>query len=260
VETTSSRDGTTIAFDRSGDGPPIILMGGALNDRQTTAPLAELLATRFTILNYDRRGRGGSTDTAPYAPLREIEDLDAVITAAGGSAYLFANCTGGFVAIAAAAQGLAITKLALYEPPYIADKRIVSSHDDSYRARLAQLLADGRRGDALEHFMINAAGIPPELAVKRRTLPIWPTLEALAPTLLYDAIVASDQNVPTDQLARITVPVLVMDGTNSSDVQRNAGRAIADTLTDARHVSLPGHSHKLVAEAVAPSLLEFFTV
>jgi pimeloyl-ACP methyl ester carboxylesterase len=257
MDTVISRDGTAIAFERSGEGPPAIMMGGALNDRRTTEPLAELLAPRFTIFNYDRRGRGDSGDTAPYAMEREIEDLDAVITAAGGSAYLFANCTGGMLAVQAVSRGLPITRLAMYEPPYMADREPSSTANADYRARLGQLLAEGRRGDAVEYFMVHAAGIPPEIAASRRTLQVWPMIEALAPTLPYDAIILGNQSLPKDRLARITIPALVISGGASPEAQCDAGRALAEALPDGRHQTLDGHNHKLVAQAVAPLLTEF---
>ncbi|HEY3260470.1 MAG TPA: alpha/beta hydrolase [Pseudonocardiaceae bacterium] len=257
MQTVVSADGTRIAYDRLGEGPPVVLMGGALNDRQTTAPIAELLAPRFTVFNYDRRRRGGSGDTPPYAIDREIEDLAAMIAEAGGSAFLFANCTGGMLALEAAARGVGVTRLALYEPPYIVDDG-QPRMDEAYRTRLAELIAEGRNGEAVEHFMINAVGIPPELAAKRRMLPIWPALEALAPSLVYDAVIAGDNSLPPlPRLADVTVPTLVIDGGASPDWQRNSVKALVDALPDARQRSAPGQNHRLVAEAVAPLLEEF---
>jgi pimeloyl-ACP methyl ester carboxylesterase len=257
MEKVVSRDGTVIAFDRSGSGSPVILMGGALNDRQTTTPLAALLAPRHTVLNYDRRGRGSSGDTAPYSVEREIEDLAAVVEAAGGSAALFANCTGGMLALRAVAAGVNITRLALYEPPYIVD----DSHkplDDEYRAILNGFLAEGRNSEAVEHFMLVAVGIPPEIAARRQTLPIWPSIEALAPTLSYDAEVAGDNSLPTEILGDVAVPTLVMFGGDSPPYQGNSVAELTRLLPDARSHVLEGHNHKLVADAVAPPMLDFF--
>lgn len=257
MEKVVSRDGTVIAYDRLGEGPPVVLMGGALNDRQTTAPLATILAEHFTVLNYDRRGRGASGDTAPYAVDREIEDLAAVIGDAGGSAALFANCTGGMLALEAAARGVGITRMALYEPPYIVD----DGHkplDEEYRRRLSAFLAEGRPSEAVEYFMVTAVGIPPEIAARRTALPIWPSIVALAPTLPYDAEVAGDNSLPVDRISQVGVPTLVIEGGDSPPWQRNAAVALVNALRDGQHVSLDGHNHKLVAEAVAPPLIEFF--
>lgn len=251
-----SADGTTIGFERSGDGPPVILMGGALNDRFTTAELAEQLAPRFTVLNYDRRGRGLSSDTAPYSIAREIEDLDAVISAAGGSAAVFANCTGGMLALEAVGQGLAISKLAMYEPPYIVDD-LQPRLGPEYRQRLDELLADGKPGDAVVHFMTKAVGLPAEFAAKRRSSSFWPSIEVLAPTLPYDAVIVGDSSLPTDLIARITIPTLVLDGGSSPAWQRNSAKAFAEALPNARYCTLEGQNHKLVAEAVLPVLTEF---
>jgi alpha-beta hydrolase superfamily lysophospholipase len=162
----TSSDGTTIAFDRLGDGPPVILVCSGSTDRMANAPLAELLAEHFTVLNYDRRGRGDSGDTAPYAVEREVEDLDAVIAEAGGSASVYGTSSGAALALEAAAGGLAITKLALWEPPYILDE---SRRPPAVTARTyTELVAAGRRGDAVEYFMARVVGLPPEFVAQAR--------------------------------------------------------------------------------------------
>src|SRR5215213_8485368 len=173
----TSSDGTTIAFERLGDGPPVILVCGASTDRSANAPLAALLAEHFTVFNYDRRGRGGSGDTAPYAALREVEDLDALINEAGGSAFVYGTSSGNALALEAAASGLAITKLALWEPPFILDesRRPPSDQVEQYN----EMIAMGRRGDAVEHSIMQVVGLPPEFIAGARNAPFWASQEAL---------------------------------------------------------------------------------
>ncbi|MDL4820250.1 alpha/beta fold hydrolase [Actinomadura opuntiae] len=258
MRTVTSKDGTEIAYDRLGDGPPVVLMGGALNDRATCAPIAELLAPRFTTFNYDRRGRGASGDTPPYSVDREVEDLRCMLDEAGGEAFLFANCTGGMLALEAVARGLPVTRLALYEPPYIVD----DSHprlDDAYVRDLDAMITEGRHGDAVEHFLVKAVGFPPEAVAHFRTIPAWPELEALAPSLPYEAAIAGDNSLPAERVAAVTIPTLVMDGTQSPPFQRTAMRELAGLLPDVTYRSLEGQNHRLVPELVAPLLEEFFS-
>src|SRR5512136_3089047 len=148
MQKVTSKDGTPIAFGKTGHGPAIILVSGALGDRSAAAPLTPLLSPHFTVLAYDRRGRGDSGDTAPYAVEREVEDIDALVTEAGGSAFVYGHSSGAVLALEAAARGLAITRLALYEPPFIVDNSHPPVSAD-YVARLNQLVAAGRRGDAV---------------------------------------------------------------------------------------------------------------
>src|SRR5262245_37154312 len=165
---TTSRAGTTIAFDRTGQGPPLVLVVGAFNDRRTGAALAEILAPRFTVLGYDRRGRGDSGDGAAYEVEREIEDLEAVIQAAGGSAAVFGYSSGAGLALRTAARGPAIARLALYELPPAQPAR--------HAAELASLVAAGRRGDAVEHFQRRIVGIPEDVVAELRRAPFRPAL------------------------------------------------------------------------------------
>jgi pimeloyl-ACP methyl ester carboxylesterase len=169
MENITSKDGTIIAFDRLGEGAPVILVSGGSVDRWSNAPLADLLASDFTVLNYDRRGRGPSGDTPPYAVEREIEDIDAVIGVAGGSAFLYGTSSGAALALDAAASGLSITKLALWEPPYILDPNF---RPPANTAELyAEMVADGRRGDAVEYFMSRVVGMPAEFVAQARSQP-----------------------------------------------------------------------------------------
>ena len=206
-----SKDGTTIAFDQLGDGPPVILVCGGSVDRSSNAPLAALLAEHFTVFNYDRRGRGDSGDTPPYAVEREVEDLDAVITAAGGRACVYGTSSGGALALEAARTlPTKITKLALWEPPFSPDGY---PRPPANTARIyTELVAAGRRGDAVEFFMAQVVGLPPEFVAQARNAPWWPAQEALAHTLAYDATIMGDYALPTERVAAVTTPTLVLAG------------------------------------------------
>jgi pimeloyl-ACP methyl ester carboxylesterase len=251
-----SRDGTTIAFDRSGDGPPLVLVDGALSHRRLgpMARLAEPLAADFTVFAYDRRGRGESGDTAPYAVVREVEDLAAVIDAAGGAAAVFGLSSGAALALEATASGLPVTRLALYEPPY----GLEPDEDPAYLERLRELLAAGRRGDAVEWFLSNA-GVPPEALAEMRSQPEWPAFEAVAPTLAYDHAVLGDGAVPRERAARITVPTLVANGGESPDFFARAAQATAEAIPGAEHRVLEGQAWgRADVAALAPVLKAFF--
>src|SRR5215831_7071335 len=182
MKTVYSKDGTAITYDQLGNGLPVILVCGGSVDRMSNAALAELLAKHFTVYNYDRRGRGASGDKAPYAVQREVEDIDAVISAAGGSAFLFGSSSGAALALEAAASGLAVKKLALWEPPFIVDDSRPRPPADTAKI-YTDFVSAGRRGDAVEFFMTKVVGLPPEFAANARTQPWWSAQEALAHTL-----------------------------------------------------------------------------
>src|SRR5436305_9477751 len=196
VRTTTSPDGTTIAFDQDGQGPAIVMVAGAFNTRATTAPLAAVLKHRFTVINYDRRGRGDSSDTAPYAVEREIEDIEALIAEAGGSAAVFGYSSGATLALKGAAHGLAISKLALYDAPFLVDDSYQPPPAD-FADQLDELISAGRRGDAVELYQRVAVGIPEEVIVRMRHAPFRPGMEAIAHTLVYDVKITGDLSLPT---------------------------------------------------------------
>jgi pimeloyl-ACP methyl ester carboxylesterase len=253
-----SNDGTFIAYDKVGDGPPLILVEGALNDLTTTLPLAARLKTHFTVYSYDRRGRGASGNTQPYSVQREIEDLDSVITAAGGSALVFGNCSGGALALEAVARGLEITGLALFEPPYIVPG--TRNRPADYNTHLAALLAADRKAEALEWFMREDVVLPEEHITMVRNSPMWTPLLELAPSLNYDAAVLGDCVIPAPGwLASITVPTLVVDGENSNSWAKEAVRVLAETLPAGHRHTLAGHDHVLAPDALAPVMTDFFT-
>jgi len=255
-----SKDGTVIAFDLSGTGPAVVLVGGAFQYRAIdppTAHLAALLAEQFTVFHYDRRGRGESSDTPPYAVEREMEDLEALIQEAGGSACVFGMSSGGVLALGAAASGLAITKLALYEPPFNSGDERARAAAQHYSRELTALLSEGRRGDAVALAMTTWGAEASAVAGMRQT-PIWPLFEAVAPTLAYDDAIMGDGAVPTARLASITVPTLVMAGGASPAFMLDAAQEAAHALPGAGLRILEGQTHDVAPEVLAPVLVEFF--
>jgi pimeloyl-ACP methyl ester carboxylesterase len=261
MDTVTSQDGTTIAYDRSGDGPVVITVAGAFANRSFAPAAPSPLGPDFTAVVYDRRGRNDSGDTAPYAVEREIEDLDALITALGGSAGVFGMSSGAVLALEAARQGVPITELALYEPPFIVDDSRPPTPVD-YVPHLEELVASGRRGDAVEYFMTAAVGMPAEVVAPMRAMPMWPGLEAVAHTLAYDGAVMGDtmRGVPESiqRFASVRVPTLVLDGGASPAFQREAVRMLADILPHGERRTLEGQTHDVSMEVLAPVLRDFF--
>jgi pimeloyl-ACP methyl ester carboxylesterase len=256
MNTVTSRDGTTIAFDRMGKGPPVILVCGGSTDRMANAPLAALLTSDFTVLNYDRRGRGDSGDTPPFAVEREVEDIEALTADAGGSALLYGTSSGAALALEAAASGLPITKLALWEPPFILDASRRPPADQV--AQYDKMIAEGRRGDAVEYFMTKVVGMPPEFVADARTQPWWPAQEALAHTLAYDATIMGDYSVPTERAAAVKAPTLVIAGGADFPWMRETAQALADAFPDGQTRTLEGQGHNVDPAVLAPALKEFF--
>jgi alpha-beta hydrolase superfamily lysophospholipase len=260
----TSKDGTPIAYERTGSGPAVILVGGGIDDGSENAPLVPELAEHFAVVNYARRGRGGSGDTPPYAVEREIEDIDALIAAAGGSAHLYGVSSGGALALEATAAGSAVDRLAVYDVPYnVADDW--PPRWAEYRRRLGELLAEDRRGDAVEHFM-RLADTPEDSIAYAHSADFWPGLEALAPTLAYDAACLGDGQPPTARLATITQPVLVAtggaheaDGAEWVRALDPAADAIAAAVPNAQRATFEGQGHVADPKAIAPLLERFFT-
>ena len=257
-----SKDGTTIAYERSGSGPALILVDGALCSRAfgPSARLAALLARHFTVISYDRRGRGQSGDAASYAPPREIEDIAALIAAAGGSASLLGLSSGGALALHTASAGVGVTRVVAYEPPYVDD----DDDDDGRRggaaheAQLEQLIRSGRRGAAVTYFMKDMVGAPAPLVLMMRLMFwIWPKLKAVAHTLPYDAAVMTAFRVPRAQFAEIDVPVLVMNGSKTDARLKAAAHAVAEAIPGARHRVLAGQTHNVSPAVLTPAVVEF---
>jgi pimeloyl-ACP methyl ester carboxylesterase len=254
VERVISSDGTTIGFERTGAGPALIAVdpAGSYRDFRPQRPPVELLAASFTVYTYDRRGRGQSTDTHPYAVEREVDDLAALIDEAGGPAFVYAMSSGGLLALHAAAAGLAIPRLALFEPPI--EPVETPTGPTEFTAELAALAAAGRRRDAVAFFH-RGIGVPEEV-MAQMTPPVWAALEAVAPTLVYDCVISEATSL---RLVRsVQAPTLVIDSQASSDDLTGSAAAIVAALPDGTHRSLPGEWHGVAGETLAPVLTEFF--
>jgi pimeloyl-ACP methyl ester carboxylesterase len=257
MESVFSKDGTRIAYNRSGQGPALILIDGAFCSR-TFGPmpkLSPLLTANFTVFAYDRRGRGDSTDTAPYSVEREVEDLDALIQVAGGSAYVFGMSSGAVLALHAAASGLNITKIAIYEPPFmIGNGKPVPDH----YAELTKLIAADRRGDAVKYYLVKVIGMPAIFFYIMRLLPMWTKMKAIANSLPYDAAVMGDFTLPVTRIRAVKVPVLVIGGEKSPAILIKSIQAVTETLPDANSAMLKGQNHNVSVKVLAPELLNFF--
>lgn len=255
METTKSADGTVIAYDRAGDGPPLIVTLGAFCDRKTFVPPADLTA-RFTVYTYDRRGRGDSGDTQPYSPDREVSDLAAVVDAASGPrVFVFGHSSGAALALRAAAQGVPAAAVVAYEAPYVIPGTRGVPQDPA--ARIRDLVQSRRRGDAVRFWMTEVVRAPAEVVTRMEGSPMWPGLEALAHTLPYDLALTGDRGVPRD-LAAITVPVLVLGGANSPDWFHRTVQETAAAIGGARLLVLEGQDHGAPPEVISPVLTEFF--
>ena len=258
-----SKDGTTIAVDRTGHGPALVFVDGAMCYRASgpSRPMAAALAEHFTVFTYDRRGRGDSSDSRPYDIQREVDDLEAVIREAGGQAVVLGVSSGAALALEAAHRGVPITRLALYEAPFIVDGSRPPLSDE-FVPEMQTALAAGRRADAVKMFM-RLVGVPGIFIMLMRMTPAWARLTAIAHTLPYDlAIVGPYQKgrpLPATRWNGATMPTLVMDGGKSPAWMRNATRALAGVLPNATYRTLDGQTHMVKPNALAPPLIEFFS-
>ena len=264
MPTVTSKDGTKIAFDKLGSGPAIIIVNGAIQFRAfdpVMAQIADMLSKHFTVYNYDRRGRGESGDTQPFAKQREIEDLQAMVADAGGKAMVLGFSSGSAVTLDSAEVTPGITKIALYEPPFIVDngRRAVPA---DYVAHLNQLVAEGKRGDAVKYFMVEAAGIPAEYLGGMEQDASWETMLKVAHTIAYDGAFVADlmqgNPLPTDRWTNVTVPTLVIEGGASEEWFRTGGDALARLLKNASRQNLEGQTHMVAPEVIVPVLEEYF--
>ena len=267
--TTTSADGTAIAYERFGEGTPLVLVGGAFNDRQSPVagvPLARWLADAGVgaVYAYDRRGRGDSGDTPPYDPEREVEDLAAVIDAAGGAAGVFGHSSGAALALRGATAGIGVTRVAAFEPPFTGAAVPPDDGDPTERHpgqdladQIDELVRAGERGAAVELFQISI-GIPAEVVEQIRNAPFRPALDAIAHTLVYDLRVLGSGAVPVDELRAVDVPTLVVVGGASPEPLQVAARAVADAVPGASLAVLDGLDHSAGTDDLAPVLGEFF--
>ncbi len=258
-----SADGTIIAFTAWGEGEPLVIIDGATAYpaiNPTNEELGRLLGAEFRTYAYDRRGRGDSTDTAPYAIAREIEDLAALIEVAGGSATVFGWSSGGVLALDAAAAGLPISRLVVFEPPFVVDGSRAPLPSD-YVERLDAAVTDGRPGDAAELFLTAAAGLPPEAAAGVRQSAFWPVMEAVAPTIAYDGRIMgttmSGNPLPRDRWAAISVPTLVLYGNKTFPFIVPSAHALAELLPTATVQAVEGEQHSAPAGVLADALRDF---
>ncbi|MEU9034561.1 alpha/beta fold hydrolase [Streptomyces sp. NPDC048352] len=262
MEKAVSRDGTAIAYDRTGEGPALVLVGGAYQVRADPrwGVLARLLADRFTVVTYDRRGRGDSGDTAPYAVEREFEDLAAVIAELDGPVRVMGMSSGAVLALEAAAHGVPMKELTVYEPPFVIDDSRPPVPAD-YVARLDEAIAEGRRDDAVAFMLTAAVGVPAEVVEHMRVSGIWNHFAALAHTLPYDARIMdgtmSGRPLPADRWAAVRIPVLALGGGASDPWLQSGARALAALLPAGLHRTLDGQTHDVDPAALAPVLAEF---
>ena len=265
MESAKSKDGTRIAFDRVGQGPPVVMVGGAFSWRRWKGfvELADLLSARFTVFNYDRRGRGDSGDTSPYALEREFEDLQAMIRVAGGGACVWGLSSGGILALEAARAGVEMAKIAAYEPPFIVDSSDGLPPDD-FVPHVGALVDRDRRSEAVKYFMARVMGMPSAIpALMSLWPPMWSKLKATAHTLPYEAAIIERyvRGRPVDDAywAPVATPTMIVSGEKSPEKLRKGAAAIAAALPVAEHRALPGVSHNVKMSALAPVLADFFT-
>lgn len=261
MKTVTSKDGTIIAYEKVGDGPAVIMVEGATATRSASETLANLLSSQFSVYYYDRRGRGDSTDTQPYSVEKEIEDIEALIDVAGGWAYVYGISSGGALALEATmALKDKVKKLAVYEIPYDASEAGIKAWHE-YRTKLAEYVAANRRGEAMALFM-KFVGVPDDMLEGMRQAPFWQGLEAVAPTLVYDArCLGEDRIVPVERVRNITAQTLILDGEESlksMPFMRVSAEALAKAIPNSKRQTLEGQSHDVDMKVLAPVLEEFF--
>jgi pimeloyl-ACP methyl ester carboxylesterase len=259
-----SKDSTSIAYDLSGQGSAIILVSGATATRSAEESVAAALARQFTVIAYDRRGRGDSGDTTPYAVEREVEDIDTLLSEVGGSAFVFGHSSGAVLALEAARllKGR-VKKLAMYEPPFIIDDSRPPAPQD-YIPHLNKLIAEGRRSEAVEYFMTDMVLVPAEMVAQMQSSPMWPQLEAVAHTISYDGAIMGDtmngNPAALKKWASVTTPTLVMVGGASPKFFHNSAQALVDILPNGTLQVLPGQDHGPADDILVPALFKFFKV
>lgn len=252
----TSKDGTIITYDKKGEGPLLILVLGALNRRSQGKKLTELLADRFTVISYDRRGRGDSTDTMPYSTSKEVEDIQALIDELGGSAYLYGHSSGCVLALMAAKElGNRLKGLALYELPYNADPGAQVA-SQKYRTKLAELLAEDKRGEAVALF-VKSVGVTDKQIAAMERLAMWKGLTGMAHTLAYDTIELMEQ-YPKLDVSGVNPKVLVMYGSASPAFMGDTAITLTEAMTNAKLQAIEGQTHDVKANVLAPEIAKFF--
>jgi pimeloyl-ACP methyl ester carboxylesterase len=247
MQTVTSRDGTRIAYDLRGSGPGIVFAPGVFNDHTRCADLASALASDHTVIVYDRRGRGESGDTPPYAIEREVEDIAALASLCDGPVTLFGYSSGAILGLLAASSGVDLGGLVMFEPPYAFSRPV----DTGLPGRLAAMVAEGRRGDAVATFQAEAIGLPPEVIAHIRESPMWPALEAMAPSMIYDATITMRLAVPTAEMVAATTPALIMYGGSTWPVLRDAAQELAKVMPAARLLEVDAANHDIPTDETA---------
>lgn len=256
MHSVTSKDGTKIAYEKKGEGPALILTLGALNKRGSGKKLANELADHFTVVSYDRRGRGDSTDTQPYSTQKEVEDLEALIGELGGSAYAYGHSSGAVLVLLAAKElKEKIKGVALYELPYNADPEAKKVAQE-YQKTLKKLLVEHKPGEAVASF-IKPFGVSDKQIAAMQRLPMWKGMTEMAPTLVYDTVELMEQYTKTD-VSAITTPSLIMYGTASPAFMGDTAKELVQALPNATLQALKAQTHDVKAEVVAPCLIEFF--
>ncbi len=256
TETVQSADGTTIAYEVQGEGPALIVIGGAFNHRHSPDVLCAALGADFRVYAHDRRGRGASDDTEPYAVERELEDLAALIAAAGGTALVYGHSSGAILGLDAAAAGLPVTKLIAYEPPYTFDASAPRPNGDTVQKVRAALAVDDRE-TAAELFMAET-GMDAATIDRVKLAPFWPAMVAIARTTEYDLTIVGDGRVPDERLEAISVPTLVIDGELSPPWAARAADAVSSAIRGSERLTMAGQHHGVDQAVLAPVLSEFF--
>lgn len=254
-----SKDGTAIAYDKAGSGALLILVDGALCSRDfgPMPKLAKLLSENFTVINYDRRGRNESADTQPYAVEREIEDMEALMNDNGGTAHVFGISSGAALALGAAAYGLNIEKLALYEPPFMVNDEGHHPPADALQ-QLQVMVAGDRRADAVKFFMKDMIGLPGFAIFMMKLMPIWSKLKAVAHTLPYDVAILGNFALPEKKAAAVKTSTLISGGDKSQISLQHAVKRLSEVMPNSELKILKGQTHNVSAKVIAPVLTEFF--
>jgi pimeloyl-ACP methyl ester carboxylesterase len=261
VHQTVSTDGTRIDYEKVGTGPALVLVDGAMCTRDfgPSRDVAAALQDRYTVYFYDRRGRGTSGDTAPYAPEREFEDLAAVVAATGEVPFVMGQSSGAGLALRAAASGVPMRALASYEAPFVGLRPGKDGKPKDYLGDLEALIASGKRGEAVGYFLVQMIGAPPFVPIMMRLMPkVWRNMQAVAPSLVYDARVMDRFELPTEELSRISVPTLALAGSKGKPEMKAAQEGIARAVPDSEHGILEGQTHQVSPKALAPVLDDFF--
>jgi len=260
----NSKDGTIIAYSKTGKGEPLVLIDGAFCHRKFGANvnLPNYLSDHFTVYTYDRRGRGESGNTLPYSVEREFEDLQAVINEAGKNAFVYGISSGAALALEAANAGVSISRMAIFEAPYMVDNSRPLL-PDNYLEQISKHINDKEPGKAIQYFLRTGIGMPAFIVWMMQLMPAWKQMKQIAYTLVYDILLLKDnargKPFAKESWQRIKIPVLVMSGSKSAAWSQNSMRQLSDSLPNAKHVDLVGQSHLVNNQKLAPHLIKFFS-